>query len=126
MLISEFARTTKLTQDTIRFYIKRGLLTPETGSKGGSKPYQMFRTKHVEAARTIRLAQSLGFSLREIAALNSEYQTNTLSITRQSEIMDQQLAKLEEKAAHLNAMIAYVRSKRDWLRSSDGRPEPKL
>jgi hypothetical protein len=35
MLISEFARITGLTRDTVRFYARRGLLQPETNDKGG-------------------------------------------------------------------------------------------
>ena len=50
MLISEFARASGLTPDTIRFYIRRGLLKPETSRKGGSNPYQIFTAEHVQVA----------------------------------------------------------------------------
>ena len=63
MLISDFAKATGLSPDTIRFYIRRGLITPETGSKGGRNPYQIFSAEHVREARLIRMAQSLGMSL---------------------------------------------------------------
>ncbi len=79
MLISEFARATGLSRDTIRFYVRRGLLRPLAGNKGGSNPYQVFTNEHVQMARTIRMAQSLGFSLREIAALNAEYQAKRIT-----------------------------------------------
>jgi hypothetical protein len=36
MLISEFARETGLTTDTVRFYIRKGLLTPTTNGGAGS------------------------------------------------------------------------------------------
>ena len=79
MLISEFARITELPPDTIRFYVRRGLLRPLTGTKGGANPYQVFTEQHVQVARAIRMAQSLGFSLREIAALNVEYEQKRLT-----------------------------------------------
>ena len=72
-MIGEFSRATGLSTDTIRFYIRRGLLVPETGAKGGGNPYQIFRQQHVTAARMIRMGQSLGMPLKEIAALNAEY-----------------------------------------------------
>jgi DNA-binding transcriptional MerR regulator len=87
MLISEFARATGLSRDTIRFYVRRGLLMPFAGNKGGSNPYQVFTNEHVQMARTIRMAQSLGFSLREIAALNVEYQAKRITPSRGAEIL---------------------------------------
>jgi DNA-binding transcriptional MerR regulator len=69
MLISEFARAAEMSVDTVRFYVRKGLLQPETGMKGGANPYQIFTPEHVEQARMIRMAQGLGFSLREISAL---------------------------------------------------------
>ena len=99
MLISEFAHATGLSRDTIRFYVRRGLLVPLAGNKGGSNPYQVFTNEHVQMARTIRMAQSLGFSLREIAALNVEYQAKRITPSRGAEILRAQLVRLEEKAA---------------------------
>ncbi len=64
MLISEFARATRLSTDTVRFYIRRGLLVPENNGKGGRNPYQIFTAEHVQTARLIRMAQSLGMSLK--------------------------------------------------------------
>src|ERR1700754_18656 len=104
MLISEFARRAELSTDTVRFYIRKGLLAPETGSKGGSNPYQIFRKADVEAARMIKLGQGLGFSLREIAALAAEYNAGGMTPERSLELMRGQLARLEEKAAQLDAM----------------------
>ena len=124
MLITEFARATGLSRDTVRFYVRRGLLAPLAGNKGGSNPYQVFTNEHVQMARTIRMAQSLGFSLREIAALNVEYQAKRLTPSRGAEILSGQLARLEEKAAHVNAMIRYIRAKLAWLDAGSKGPEP--
>jgi DNA-binding transcriptional MerR regulator len=126
MLISEFARATGLTPDTIRFYVRRGLLTPQVGTKGGSNPYQIFTAEHVQAARRIRIAQSLGFSLREIAALAGEYEAGAITASRSAEILRGQLARLEEKAAHVNAMIAYIRAKVAWMDAGSEGPEPNF
>jgi MerR family transcriptional regulator, copper efflux regulator len=115
MLISEFARATGLSRDTVRFYVRHGLLAPLAGNKGGANPYQVFTNEHGQMARTIRMAQSLGFSLREIAALNVEYQAKRITPSRGAEILSGQLARLEEKAAHVNAMIRYIRAKLAWL-----------
>jgi len=117
MLISEFARAAGL---------RRGLLTPFAGNKGGSNPYQVFTNEHVQMARTIRMAQSLGFSLREIAALNAEHQAKRITPSRGAEILSAQLVRLEEKAAHVNAMIRYIRAKLAWLDAGSKGPEPNF
>jgi MerR family copper efflux transcriptional regulator len=124
MLISEFARAADLSIDTVRFYIRKGLLVPDTGRKGGSNPYQIFTREHVEQARIIRMAQGLGFSLREIAALAEEYNAGGMTPARSLEVMQMQLVQLEEKAGQLNAMVAYVRAKIAWLEGGGQGAEP--
>jgi MerR family transcriptional regulator, copper efflux regulator len=126
MLISQFARATGLSRDTVRFYVRRGLLKPLAGNKGGSNPYQVFTDEHVQTARAIRMAQTLGFSLREITALNVEYQAKRITPARGAEIMRGQLARLEEKAAHIGGMISYIRAKLAWYEAGGKGPEPNF
>ena len=126
MLISEFARATSLTPDTVRFYVRRGLLKPLAGRKGGSNPYQVFTEEHVQIARMIRMGQSLGFSLREIEALNAEYQSKRLTVSRGAEVMRYQLRRLEQKAAHVAAMMSYIRAKLAWIERGSKGPEPNF
>lgn len=124
MLISEFAKRAELSVDTVRFYIRKGLLAPETGLKGGSNPYQLFTAEHLEMARMIRMAQGLGFTLREIAALAAEYNEGGMTPARSLELMRMQLARLEEKAGQLGAMIDYTRAKVAWLEGGQQGAEP--
>ena len=117
---------TGLSADTIRFYIRRGLLVPATGAKGGSNPYQIFTREHVTAARMIRMGQSLGMPLKEIAALNAEYRAGGMTRERSIAIMAGQLAKLEEKAAELETMSGYLRRKLLWLEAGAVGEEPSF
>ena len=82
------------------------------------------RPEHVEIAWIIRVAQSMGFSLKEISAMGAEHRTGKMTRERCAEIMTRQLARPEQQAAHLNAMTAYLRAKVEWLRHDDGKPEP--
>jgi MerR family transcriptional regulator, copper efflux regulator len=124
MLISEFARVTGLTRDTVRFYARLGLLQPKTNGKGGRHPYSVFTDKDVQAAEVIRISQSLGMSLKEIAAFNEERRKGRLTSERRVEIMSVQLVSLEAKAAELEVMICYVRAKIEYLKGGQQRPEP--
>jgi len=126
MLISEFARVTGLTRDTVRFYARLGLLQPKTNGKGGRHPYSVFTEKDIQAAEVIRISQSLGMSLKEIAAFTEERRKGRLTSERRTEIMSAQLISLEAKATELEVMISYVRAKIAWLKGGQQRLEPNL
>ncbi|MEI9916875.1 MAG: MerR family transcriptional regulator [Methylovirgula sp.] len=127
MLISEFVRESGLSKDTVRFYVRQGLLTPDTNGKGGRNPYQVFTPEHVRVAALIRLAQSLGMSLKEIAAIGEEYaRDGGISPARSIEIMNTQLSRLEQKAAEIDSMARYMRAKLAWLKSGAQGPEPDI
>jgi MerR family transcriptional regulator, copper efflux regulator len=115
MLIPEFARITGLTRDTVRFYTRLGLLQPETSRKGGRHPYSVFTDKDVRAAEVIRISQSLGMSLKDIAALNEERRDGHLTRERSVEVLSAQLVRLGAKATELEMLTNYVRAKIDWL-----------
>jgi MerR family transcriptional regulator, copper efflux regulator len=119
MLISEFARKVGLTTDTVRFYIRQGLLRPETNGKGGRIPYQVFTAEHVRTARFIRTAQSLGLSLKEMAAIGELRRSGRLTPDYSIEVLSNQLRKLEQKTAELHAMTRYLRAKIAWIANGE-------
>jgi len=123
MLISQFARVAGLTPDTVRFYVRLGLLRPETSSKGGQRPYQIFTTDHLQAALVIRTAQSLGMTLKEIAAISAERRAGRMTSDRSIDVLQTQLDRLQQKAVELVAMQAYLGSKIEWLRAG-GKGDP--
>lgn len=120
MQISEFSRRTGLSQDTIRFYVRKGLLVPRMGSRGGRNPYQQFSERDVSLASMIRFAQSLGMPLKEIAEVARELLQTDIAPAREMEILATQLARLEQKAAELAHLTRYLRAKHDWI--ARGRP----
>ena len=128
VLISAFARATGLTPDTVRFYVRLGLLRPCAGATGGRHAYQIFSELDVRAAGLIRLSQAAGLSLKEIAALGGERRAGRMTTERRIEIVSAQIDRLESRAAELTMMAGYLRAKRDWLlRGEQGtEPEPAL
>ena len=87
MLISEFAREADLPIDTVRFYMRLGLLKPETSIKGGRRPYAIFSKRDLDRATKTRILQFLGYSLREIAPLLEADANGTLSVERSIELV---------------------------------------
>jgi MerR family transcriptional regulator, copper efflux regulator len=124
MLISNFAGATGLSRDTVRFYVRLGLLRPKSNGKGGRHPYQIFNQEDVQTAEVIRVGQLLGMSLKEIAALDMERREGSMTTERLMEILSAQLARLETKAAELAAMTHFVRSKMAWLANGEHGPQP--
>lgn len=64
MRIGQLAQATGLSRDALRFYEKRGLLTPQRSSNG----YRSYPAEAADWLRYVRTAQSLGFTLAEIEA----------------------------------------------------------
>jgi MerR family transcriptional regulator, copper efflux regulator len=126
MLISQFARRAGLSTDTVRYYVRLGLLRPESNGKGGARPYQIFTAEHLLAARIIRTAQSLGMSLKEISAISQERRSGGMNKDRSIQVLRAQLDRLESKAAELTAMKAYLLAKIDWLVGDEAGPPPEL
>ena len=115
MLIKEFSTASGLPVDTIRFYIRKGLIKPEVGAKGGSNPYQIFTKEHVQAAKIIRVSQALGFPLKGIAGTIAEYMSGEMSPEQSVGIVREQLAKMERKARELQEVVLYMRAKLAWM-----------
>jgi MerR family copper efflux transcriptional regulator len=124
MLISDFAGATGLSRDTVRFYVRLGLLQPKSNGKGGCHPYQIFNREDVQTVEVIRVGQSLGMSLKEIAALDTERREGSMTRERMMEILSAQLARLETKATELATMTHFVRSKLAWLADGEDGPQP--
>ncbi|MCX2560194.1 MerR family transcriptional regulator [Acetobacter farinalis] len=124
MLIGHFSQRTGLSPATIRFYVRKRLLSPESGRKGGRNPYAQFTERDVQRAAMIRFGQSLGMSLADIARINDEMQEKGLTRERAVEIMDTQLRAIEDKAQDLAIMAEYLRAKRDWIADGQTGEEP--
>lgn len=125
MLIREFCRATGLGRDTVRYYVKRGLLTPAVGA-GGSNRYQRFDDAQVERARLIRTAQGLGFTLRQIAALGEQYERGALAAPERARVLREHLAELDARAEGLRGMREYLAAKLTWVEGGETGPPPRL
>lgn len=119
MLISEFAKATGLSRDTVRFYVRLGLLQPQTTAKGGLRPYQLFSAGDIQVAKIIRVAQSLGMPLKQIAEIAEERRQGRMTRERSADILRSQLALLQTKAAELQALTAYLHDKIAWLEGAE-------
>jgi MerR family copper efflux transcriptional regulator len=126
MLISEFVRRTGLARETVRYYVRFGLLQPQATNKGGRHPYLMFTDEDVHSADVIRVGQALGLSLREIVELRTARRSGDLPRKKRIALMKDQLVRLEVKSAELERLKTYVRAKIAWQQSGEKGDEPML
>jgi MerR family copper efflux transcriptional regulator len=126
MLISEFSRRTGLARETVRYYVRLGLLQPQEGQQGGRHPYLIFGQDDLRSADVIRVGQALGMSLREIGDLREARRKGGLPIKERLAMMRDQLVRLEAKSAELDLLKAYVRAKIAWQEADEKAEEPLL
>lgn len=97
MRIGALADKLGVSTDTIRFYEKRGLIQSERRANG----YRDFAPATVQLLEMIRLAQRLGFTLREISDLTSGLQSAQMSADEVGALLQSKITELEAKAADI-------------------------
>ncbi|MEU9211987.1 MerR family transcriptional regulator [Streptomyces sp. NPDC048415] len=108
MRIGELAAQADVTRDTIRFYEKVGLVTGRRLANG----YRDFPPETVPWLLYVRTAQTLGFSLAEIARHGEELreapdtaQALSALFTEKIQVIDARMAELGTLRADLTARV---------------------
>jgi DNA-binding transcriptional MerR regulator len=122
MLISEFSKKSGLPIDTVRFYIRKGLLEPSTAMMGGSRPYQQFNSRHLQTAERIRIGQALGLSLHQIGALVEEHRSGRLTRQRSARFLREHQQFLKNRVERLSRLLSFLDSKIAWLEGAGDEP----
>ena len=123
-MIAAFARESKLSVDAVRLYVRRGLLHPEIGIKGGSRPYQIFSALDLEKARIIRAGQALGLSLKEIGAFISKRTFDEKEDDVVIAFLAEQRDRLTGRISELKKLVSFVDAKIAWLKNPSAGPSP--
>ena len=123
-MIAAFARESRLSVDAVRLYVRRGLLHPEVGTKGGSRPYQIFSVLDLEKARIIRAGQALGLSLKEIGAFISKRTFDEKEDDVVIAFLAEQRDRLTGRISELEKLVSFVDAKIAWLRNPSVGPSP--
>lgn len=123
-MIAAFARGSKLSVDAVRLYVRRGLLHPEVGIKGGSRPYQIFSALDLEKARIIRAGQALGLSLKEIGAFINKRAFDGKEDDVVIAFLAEQRNRLTARITELENLVSFVDAKIAWLKGPSVGPSP--
>lgn len=122
MLISEFAAATGLSVDTVRFYVREGLLSPKRGRKGGIHGYQEFGPRELRIAAGIRLGRELGLSIADIKAFIAKRRSEPASRADTVHMMQAHRVRMETRVRELQGLIAHLDAKIAWMQGDADEP----
>lgn len=124
MLISEFAVAAGLSVDTVRFYVREGLLAPGRGRKGGLRGYHEFGPRELRIAAGIRLGRELGLSIADIKAFIAQRRAEPASREQTVAMMQAHRTRLEARVRELQGLVAHLDDKIAWMRGEAAEPVP--
>ncbi len=111
LTIGQFAKSTGVSVQTVRYYERRHLLSPVARSSSG---YRLYGAVEQRTLRFIKNAKALGFTLREIGELLN---LRVNDRARCGDVQRKAEAKLNSVEAKLMDLQALVRALRGLIRS---------
>lgn len=116
MRIGEVATAARMTTKTLRFYEDRGLLpTPDRAGNG----YRDYSADVVPRLDFIRRGRATGLTLAQIGDILKVRDAGAAPCTHVRELLNQQLAEIDQKIAELAALRAAVAEVRDAAETAD-------
>lgn len=106
LTIGQLAKTVGANVQTVRYYERRTLLTPADRKPSG---YRLYGNEAVRRLRFIRNAQSLGFTLREIAELLNLRVSSTARCGDVQQKAQAKLKQVEAKMRDLRSLASALR-----------------
>jgi MerR family Zn(II)-responsive transcriptional regulator of zntA len=115
LLIGEYAQQVGSTKDTVRFYVRLGLLVPAS-RQAGNREYAVFAQSDIERFGLIEQGKAMGFTLDEIRTLLDASERGQLTARQQRLVIE---TKLEEIRARLKTLKTFERYLAQKLASLD-------
>lgn len=110
MRISELAKATDLSIDTIRFYEKQHLLD-EVHFVRRTNRYRDYRDEAVQRLRLIRQAKAAGFTLTEIRGVIGAWEEEALDERIKREMLAGKIEEIKSRIVELQQVQAYLEHK---------------
>ena len=121
MQLSECARKAGVTADTVRYYLRIGLIKPEDRTESG---YRSFTERTVARLRFIRSAGGLGFTLNDIAEMLHMSEQGKLPCPRARVLLVERIAQRRQQLDSMTALYKRMQhALREWQLMSDGVPD---
>jgi MerR family copper efflux transcriptional regulator len=114
--ISELARQSGFSTDTLRYYEKLGLVPPPARTENGRRTYNV---RALDRLRFIARAKELGCSLDEIAGLLSAYDDDCADVQVQMrELVESKITDAQRRVTELIKFTAQLQEARTRFRQA--------
>ena len=112
MRISELARRSGVSEHTLRYYEKRGLLRAPRDRSG----YRDFPEATLRELTFIRMGREIGFPLKEIGELLPAYRAGSLTAEQMIERFRARIDMIDAELTRLRALRAKLVAHVGWFR----------
>lgn len=121
MKVSELAKEAGVTAETVRHYVREGLLHPERHPDNG---YQLFTQDDLERLRFIQRARTLGFGVAEIREILDHADHGDSPCPMVRDLLASRLPQIRERISELQALAERMERALDaWAEMPDGTPD---
>lgn len=121
LTVSGLSKAAKVSADTVRHYVKIGLLNP---TRHAENSYKLFTQQDISRLQFIRNAKTLGFTLKEIGEIIEHSEDGNSPCPRVREILQEHietnLKKIEDMIA-LQKRMEFAMTQ--WNELPDGIPD---
>lgn len=115
--MGDLTKATGVTDQTVRYYERLGLIQSSGRTKGG---FRLFHPEAIPRIHTIKLAQALGFNLREIGRLMDSGVKEDPGCRSIQKILDAKVAELNHRIRLLGSHVEVLRGVRSQCDQCDG------
>jgi len=121
MTVAELARDTRLSTDTIRYYVRVGLLTPDRKKENN---YRLFNLQDAKKLKFIHQAKQLGYTLKEIRQILEESASGQSPCPIVREIIQSRIEENRRKLEELHALQRRMENALEhWGQMPNGIPD---
>lgn len=121
MKVSELAKSAGVTAETVRHYVREGLLHPERHPDNG---YQLFAHGDLERLRFIHRARNLGFGVAEIREILAHADQGDSPCPMVRDLLASRLPEIRARIEELQALAARMEQALEtWAEMPDGTPD---
>lgn len=120
MTVAQLAKCLNISADTVRHYVRCGLLNPTRNPENG---YKQFSEKDKTRMNFILQCKALGFSLSDIQTIMNQSQSGQSPCPQVREIMTQRLEETQEKIRAMTQTYHHMKDAMDvWQHQGDCLP----
>lgn len=121
MTVVKLAKQTQVSSDTIRYYVRVGLLSP---GRNQDNNYQLFDAQDAKRLKFINDAKQLGFSLKEIRTIIEQSERGNSPCPTVRKIIQDRIEENRRKLEQLQALQNRMESAlSQWSKMPDGEPD---